>query len=204
MCFHSQQTQTAMALSKRFKVSVPEGANISSEAYNGFAHPYTPVITSEHPKVLQLYQWGLIPFWAKDRSFQKNTLTAMIETLHEKPSFKGNIRNRCLVVVDGFFEWQWLDPAGKKKKKFQIGLPDGQPFAMAGLFGFWTDPVTGALVETYTVVTTVANELMATIHNNKKRMPVTLTPDLEEDWLKGGEVRNFAKPDIELLAKEIG
>lgn len=192
-----------MALSKRFKISVQEGTESVSGIYNGFTHPYTPVVTSEHPKVLQLYQWGLMPFWAKDRSFQKNTLNAMIETIHEKPSFKSALRNRCLVLVDGFFEWQWMDPKGKKKKKFKIGLPDGEAFALGGLYSFWTDPLSGALVESYTIVTTVANELMATIHNTKKRMPLILAPNSEEAWLRGEKPELFARPEIILSAEEL-
>ena len=84
--------------------------------YNGFTYPKCPVVSSENTKLIKHYQWGLIPFWAKDDSIKAYTLNAKIETIKEKPSFKGCIKNRCLVIVDGFYEWQWLDPKGKKNK----------------------------------------------------------------------------------------
>jgi putative SOS response-associated peptidase YedK len=62
-----------------------------------------------------LYSWGLIPNWAKDDSIRKNTLNAKIETIHEKPSFRDVIQHRCLVLIDGFYEWKWLDEKGKHK-----------------------------------------------------------------------------------------
>lgn len=93
----------------------------------------------------------------------------------EKPSFKDSINKRCLVIVDGFYEWQWLDKVGKSKQKYLITHKQDEPFAFAGLYNDWLNPATGDIRRTYTIVTTEANELMAEIHNNKKRMPVSLT-----------------------------
>jgi putative SOS response-associated peptidase YedK len=75
----------------------------------------------------------LIPAWAKDKTIQQYTLNAKIETLNEKPSFKNNIKNRCLVIADGYYEWQWLDPKGKNKQKYLITLTSEEPFAFAGI-----------------------------------------------------------------------
>jgi putative SOS response-associated peptidase YedK len=103
----------------------------------------------------------------------------------EKPAFRTSVNNRCLVLADGFFEWQWLDPKGKVKQKYMLNLPNKAAFAFAGLWSEWTDRVTGEVIVTYTIMTTEANALMAEIHNNKRRMPIILTPENEKLWLQG-------------------
>jgi len=151
--------------------------------YNGFAHPDAIVVSNTQPNKLQLMNWGLIPFWAKDRTIQNSTLNAKIETLKEKPSFKYSINNRCLIFADGFFEWQWLDEKGKNKQKYLLALKDESPFAFAGLWNAWTDKSTGEQLKTFTILTTEANKLMSEIHNSKKRMPVIVSN--ETKWLMG-------------------
>jgi putative SOS response-associated peptidase YedK len=203
MCFHSKQSKDAQSLEKRFKAKVTTSESFTSERINGFVHPKTPVIANSSPDTIQLFSWGLIPFWAKDKSIQKNTLNARIETIKELPSFRNAVKNRCLVIVDGFFEWQWLDAAGKKKQQYMISLPSDDAFAFAGIHSEWTDKNTGEILNTYSIVTTEANPFMAEIHNTKKRMPVILTPENEIDWLNGVEVMDFSKPDVELKAVAI-
>ena len=100
-------------------------------------------------------------------------------------------------------EWQWLDPKGKKKQQYLITIPNGEPFAMAGLYNSWVDKTSGEVVDTYTMVTTEANELMSRIHNIKKRMPVILTQENEMDWLKGNKIKDFTHCDITLEAVEM-
>jgi len=126
-----------------------------------FEFPATPVIIDEKPQIITHYHWGLIPTWAKDLAIQKYTLNAKIETVTEKPSFKNSVNKRCLVIADGFFEWQWLDPKGKKKQQYEIGLPNQELFAFAGLYSQWVDKSTGEIKNTYTILTTEANPLMA-------------------------------------------
>jgi putative SOS response-associated peptidase YedK len=127
--------------------------------------------------------WGLLPHWAKDKEIRKNTLNARIETIAEKPSFRQVVHQRCLVLVDGFYEWQWLDPAGKLKQKYEIGLPNHEAFALGGLWSQWTDKETGELLTTYAILTTEAKGLMAEIHNSKHRMPLIIAPGQENAWL---------------------
>ena len=93
-----------------------------------------------------------------------------------------------------------MDPKGKEKQQYLITLPNEEPFAFGGIYSEWTDKNTGELLNTYSIVTTEANELMAEIHNNKKRMPVILTPETEKFWLAGNEIMSFAKPEVELKA----
>jgi putative SOS response-associated peptidase YedK len=188
MCFHSQQSKDAQTLEKRFKAKFVDAAQYQPSIYNGFAFPFTPVITSLHFEEIQLFSWGLMPSWAKNIDFRKNTLNAKVETIAEKPSFKNIQNQRCLVLLDAFFEWQWLDSLGKKKQKYCIELPDASPFALAGLWSTWSDPLTDTLWNTYTILTTDANEQMSQIHNSKKRMPMILTPEEESIWLQNGKI----------------
>lgn len=186
MCFHSKQSKKAQELKTRFKAKFPQEENYSPKSnLNGFEHPLTPVITSEAPDEIQMYQWGLIPYWAKDTSIQNNTLNAKIETLSEKASFKSIVTQRCLVLVDGFYEWQWHDSKGKNKEKYLMTLKDNEAFTFAGLWSRWTNPINQQIVNSYTIITTEADELMARIHNSKKRMPIILTEETEKLWLQG-------------------
>ena len=203
MCFHTQQTADAVKLAKRFKVKVPDNKAISSDHIISFSYPETPIIINEDSEHIRMFHWGLIPGWSKDMEIRKFTLNAKIETLTEKPSFKYCINNRCLILATGFMEWQWLDAKGKQKQKYLITLPDNEPFAMAGLWNSWLDKSTGEVIDTYTMITTEANELMSRIHNTKKRMPVILNSTNEKDWLNGSNITTFVKCAIDLKAEAI-
>lgn len=185
MCFHSKQSKSAQELKARFKAEFLHEEQYTPGIYNGFQYPQTPVITNLHPQTIELLNWGLIPAWAKDSSFRKNTLNARYETIGEKPSFRNITQNRCLVLADGFYEWQWLDEKGKKKQKFEITTPNGEAFAFAGLWTEWVDKSTGEILKTYTILTTEANELMSQIHNSAKRMPIIVDARHEQEWLEG-------------------
>lgn len=128
---------------------------------------------------LAIMSWGLIPSWAKDRSWQSKLINARGETVHEKPSFRSAFkRRRCLVVADGFYEWQ-AQPSGPKQPLY-ITLTDHAVFGLAGLYEFWTDPATGDEVVSCTIITTAANDLLAPVHD---RMPVILPRERYADWL---------------------
>ena len=201
MCFYTKQSKEATVLEKRFKATFNEKNNYTpKEKINGFAHSKVAVITNEAKEIIQLFEWGLVPFWAKDKSFQKNTLNAKIETLNEKPSFKSVIKNRCIVLVDGFYEWQWQDEKGKKKKPYLLHFKNDALFALGGLWSVWTDKTNNETINTFTIITKEANELMAQIHNSKKRMPFIINQENEMRWLEKGEVD---ANEFELIAKEL-
>lgn len=183
MCFHSKQSKAAQELEHRFQAKFGADESFEPGIYNAFQFPKTPVITHAHPEIIQCFHWGLIPHWAKDDSIRKNTLNARIETIGEKPAFRNAAKNRCMILADGFYEWQWLDEKGKQKQKYLLTLPEEEAFAFAGLWSAWVDEKTGELLHTYTILTTAANDLMSTIHNSKKRMPVILARDQERSWL---------------------
>ena len=102
------------------------------------------------------------------------------------------------MIANGFYEWQWHDTKGKNKTKFEIGIGNDDLYAYAGLYSQWTDKITGEIKDTYTIVTTEANPLMAEIHNIKKRMPIILKPEDEVKWLEHSPVNKFAYPSYEV------
>jgi putative SOS response-associated peptidase YedK len=97
------------------------------------------VIEGEGKRKLEMLHWGFIPSWADDPSMGNKMINARAETVAEKPSFRKAFRNhRCLVLADGFYEWQ---KTGNSKQPYYIRMEDGSPFAFAGL---WEGSETGS------------------------------------------------------------
>lgn len=145
-------------------------------------------------------RWGLIPFWASDAKIGNTLINARSETVATKPTFRAAFRSRrCLVLADGFYEWQRA-PDGKQP--FHIQQRDGEPFAFAGLWEHWKSP-DGEDVQTGTILTTSANDLMRPIHD---RMPVILPVEAYDLWLdpavrEAKQLQPLLKPyDGELLS----
>src|SRR5437667_8589323 len=121
----------------------------------------------------RLMTWGLIPAWSADG---KGFINARAETLEEKPSFSESFRlRRCLIPADGFFEWK---RTGREKRPFYFQVFDETPFAFAGIWDIWTNH--GNVVNSCTIITTAANELVGELHD---RMPAILPPEVQEAWL---------------------
>ena len=124
-----------------------------------------------------LMRWGLIPHWAKDPKIGARMINARSETVAEKPVFRDSLRRRrCLVLADGFYEWQ---RTGGSKRPMRIVMRTGEPFAFAGLWSVWRDP-NGNRIPSCSIITTTANDLLSPIHD---RMPVILPKALEGFWL---------------------
>jgi putative SOS response-associated peptidase YedK len=122
-------------------------------------------------------RWGLIPGWADDPKIGNRLINARAETAARLPAFRAAFRQRrCLIVADGFYEWQ---RAGKRKVPHLIRMRDDRPFGFAGLWEAWEGPDHSA-VQSCTVLTTEANELVRPIHD---RMPVIVAPQDYERWL---------------------
>jgi putative SOS response-associated peptidase YedK len=203
MCFHSKLSADAQSIQNRFKAKFTKPDYRPTDRYVGFAHPETPIITRQAPASIDYFQWGLVPTWSKDMGIQAYTLNARIETLEEKPSFKDSINKRCLILVDGFYEWQWLTPSGSRKQQYLIGIENDEPFALAGIYNTCKHPLNGTDLHTYSIVTTEALGLMAEIHNSKHRMPVILNPETEQAWLAGEPILNFTKPVTPIIARPV-
>jgi len=104
-------------------------------------------------------------------------INARLETLEEKPSFREPLRKqRCLIPATGFYEWETTETG---KLPYHIHPTDQELFAFAGLYALWQGPQ-GKQLKTFTIITTVANDLIYQIHS---RMPVILQPKDEQTWL---------------------
>ena len=139
-----------------------------------------PVIRMNRAGGRELAQlrWGLVPRWAKDPSIAVKMINARAETLTEKRAFRNALqRHRCLLPADGFYEWK--PGSGRIKQPMHVGMADGAPFALAGLYDRWLSPEGDAL-DTCTIITTRANAQLATMHD---RMPVIIAPQDYERWL---------------------
>ncbi len=146
--------------------------------YNAAPGQQLPVVLGREERQLALMRWGLVPSWADDPRIGNRMINARAETLSQKPSFSRPLRSqRCLVPASGFYEWAKAD--GRKVPYF-IRRKDGELFAFAGLWDSWRDPGSREELNTYTIITTRSNDLVAPIHN---RMPAILLPQHEELWL---------------------
>ena len=157
---------------------------------SGFQHPRLLIYTDRSPEIPEVSVWGLVPHWVKDEAQLKklwnNTLNARGETIFDKPSFRWAARhNRCIIYVDGFYEHHHFKG---KTYPFYLYRKDHQPLAFAGLWSEWTDPESGEVKNTFSIVTTTGNELLAKVHNNPKikgpRMPLILPEELTDKWLE--------------------
>jgi putative SOS response-associated peptidase YedK len=130
-------------------------------------------------------RWGLIPFFARGVPPKYSTINARIETVQTAASDRGpwNRGQRCLVVAQGFYEWQ-TQGDGKTRVPYYIHLNDQPIFAFAGL---WDSSITaeGRRVESCVHITLPANRLLAEIHNTQHRMPAILAREDREAWLSG-------------------
>ena len=161
------------------------GKLLSVEGVPDFPVLFNVAPTQNHPighlgsdgqRIVSMMRWGLIPSWAKDLKIGYKLINARSETITEKPSFRSAFkRRRCLVPVSGFYEWL---RDGKEKLPYHIHRQDDGLFAFAGLCETWTKGEVP--IESFTIITTSANELMEPIHN---RMPVLVSPDNYSLWL---------------------
>ncbi len=109
---------------------------------------YGVVVGPDGEARLEVFHWGLIPVWAKERKIGQRMINARSETMASKPAYKGVFtKNRCLIPMDGFYEWQAGQPGGPvtkagkpAKQPMFISRLDGEPLAVAGLWSAWRDP----------------------------------------------------------------
>lgn len=140
---------------------------------------------------LVFLRWGLIPSWADDPAIGNKMINAKCETVAEKAAFRDAFaRRRCLIPADGFYEWE---KAGKERIPYYYEMKGHALFALAGLWERWSHPA--GTVESFTILTTDANELVARVHD---RMPVIIAPEHYGRWLdpsvEVAEVRPLLTP----------
>ena len=174
MCGRFSFSPLTKIIEERFNVKVDK--TDYKPRYNCAPSQNLAVISNVSQGKLSYFRWGLIPFWAKDKSIGNKLINAKAETISEKPSFRNSFkRKRCLVLSDGFYEWK----KENEKIPFRITMNDNSLFTMAGIWDSWKDNE-DEIVNSFAIITTTPNELLKNIHN---RMPVILHKTNENDWL---------------------
>lgn len=184
MCGRFTQSSSRPKLSKEFKVPLAYTPK-AKPAYN--IAPSQPVLILREDNGTRKFEyvnWGLIPSWAKDPAIGNRMINARVETLDQKPSFRGPLRHhRCLVVADGFYEWK---REGSYRQPYYIRLKSGDPFGFAGLWSHWTSS-DGSEILSCTVITMEAGDLLQSIHH---RMPVILRKKNRDLWINASNQNN--------------
>lgn len=159
-------------------ISMLESPIVLEPNYNIAPTQQAYIVTSEQPGILQLFQWGLIPYWSKSGRMSSPLINARCETLYEKPSFRLPFQQqRCLVPADSFYEWEKI---GRTRKPYRIVRTDGHILCMAGLWDVWKQG--DDTIHSFTIVTTRANADVVPLHD---RMPVILTgSSMQHHWLE--------------------
>jgi putative SOS response-associated peptidase YedK len=196
MCGRFARKSTQEVLAEWFDLELEEMPWFAP-SYNAAPQSVQPVVRLNRDsgrREAALLRWGLVPFWAKDAKLAITTINARAEEAASKPAFREALKmRRCLVPADAFYEWQ--RPGPKTKRPFAFALASDEPYAFAGLWESWLPKAPGGArpLETFTILTTEPNELMAPVHN---RMPVILEPKDYDRWLDPGDP---AQPPLKLL-----
>jgi putative SOS response-associated peptidase YedK len=188
MCGRYVSATKAEDLAAYFGAALPE--TVLPESYNvAPTNEVYGVVETPGGRAIQVFEWGLLPHWAKEAKLAAKMINARADTVASKPAFRTAFtRHRCLVPADGFFEWRALgpdplNPKRTRKQPYYIHRADGEPLAFAGIWSAWRDPA-GSPDEpwrhTLSIVTTDANEAIAPLHD---RMPVILPPSAWDTWL---------------------
>ncbi len=177
------------ALAAALGAAIPDGVTLPQRSWNVAPTDTVSIVVArpienELRRQLHPARWGLIPPWASDATGAARLVNARIETVADKPSFAGAVRSRrCLVLADGYYEWQRRTDG---KQPFYIHAAGGEPIYFAGIYSWWADPrVEGddprRWVLTASILTCPSAGEAAQLHD---RMPVALTPDACEEWLR--------------------
>lgn len=186
MCFSVNVNLVKEELEERYGINFPDKYRYEpSYYYHAFGLPDVPAICSSDPGMVRLLKWGLIPSWIRTPQeadeIRLKTFNARSESIDSKPSFSSSFKSkRCIIPVKGFYEWQHV---GTKKIPWYIYCLNDDIFSIAGLYSEWVRSDSGETISTFSIITTDANELMAEVHNSKKRMPAILGREDEKKWI---------------------
>ena len=188
MCTNFTPTRRAQWVKETLGVELP--SDFPEQAYPGYAAPLVVKSHQSERVACGLARFGLIPAWAKDDKISRHTYNARSESVVEKPSYRDAWRHRQygLVLVDDFFEPSY---ESGKAVRWRIGLASGDPFGIACLWDRWTDPSSGELVVTFSMLTVNADEhpVMSQFHKpgDEKRTPVIIAPELQDAWISADQ-----------------
>ncbi|HLN21934.1 MAG TPA: SOS response-associated peptidase [Bacteroidales bacterium] len=206
MCFSVNVNLVKEELESRYGATLIDPDKYRPSFYlHAFSIPEMPVICSDDPAKIKLFRWGLIPSSSgsmeEAERIRNKTFNARAEGLSDKRSFSLSYRSkRCIIPIRGFFEWQHK---GKEKIPWYIYKSDDSIISLAGLYDTWIFDKTGEVFNTFTIVTTEANELLSEIHNSAKRMPAILDIVQEKRWLdlsaSENELTDILRPSSMIL-----
>jgi putative SOS response-associated peptidase YedK len=191
MCGRYIEVQKVEVLEKRFHVTVSEDMDYKP-SYNISPGQFAPVITNERPNELQMFQFGLTPFWSKkpmylfnarsegDKNRENDPNYTGAKEIIRKPAFRKPIRSqRCLVIADAFIEG--TTEKGLSEPYVVYLRNENRPFAFAGIWDRWENKENGEILNSFSIITTVANELIQKFPHH--RSPVILPKEYERTWL---------------------
>jgi putative SOS response-associated peptidase YedK len=186
MCGRFAQPRSSDDLARLFRARPV--ADLAGERFNVAPTDEVAAVVEHHgERQLDVFRWGLVPVYADSPKQGARLINARAETVETSPAYRTAFRRwRCIIPADAFYEWR-RDPAlpdGVRRRgrsePFAVRRTDGEPMAFAGLWAVWRDPLTAARLYSCTIVTTAANDRLASIH---PRMPVILERDDWERWL---------------------
>ena len=185
MCGRFASKATKEQIEREFK-AVGKNPAVFEPRYNiAPSQAIGAVLAPGGERILSDLKWGLVPSWAKDPAIGNRMINARAETLAEKPSFRDAFKKRrCIVPASGFYEWDKKGKGAGAKQPFYFYLKEREVFGFAGLYEEWLDRETGEVLETCTIITTEANEVLEPVHD---RMPVILKAKDYEQWLDANE-----------------
>jgi putative SOS response-associated peptidase YedK len=172
------------------RLAIVDGLNVSDSRmgnvrprYNAAPSQELLIIRQNHKtgeRSLDVIKWGLIPSSCSDPRGGRKPINAKAESVSRLPTFRdAYARRRCIVPVDGFFEWRAIRGA-RAKQPYAIAMKDGSPFGLAGLWENWHNPNTGEWERSFAIITVPSNTLVRQIHH---RMPAILDPATYDRWL---------------------
>ncbi|MDR5711382.1 SOS response-associated peptidase [Nesterenkonia flava] len=212
MCGRYVTSRSGAELATLLRADLGDGYN-ERVSYNVAPTTDVPVLlerpgdTGTPHRELHTARWGLLPIWAKDKAQSARAFNARSETVIEKPTFRSAVRTkRCAVPADAYYEW-WKDPEGNKRP-YAVRRQDGQPHLFAGLYEWWRDKNAGddePWILSCTILTGPSPDhghagLLGELAGLHDRMPLPLSPETVEDWIKPGDLD---KTDAETLVERV-
>ncbi len=191
MCGRFTQKNKKKTVENEFDVKIPKTQSFNISYNIAPTQLIGAIRVIENAREYANLKWGLIPSWSKDDSFASKLINARAETLAEKASFREAYKKRrCLIPASGFYEWE---KTANGKQPHYFYLKDKDIFGFGGLWEEWLDKESGELIETFTIITTEANEGLEPIHN---RMPVIIKQTDYEKWLNDSisSIADLLKP----------
>jgi len=196
MCGRYYRRSDKQRIAEAFHAGIPSDFVLPDWDYNVAPTTFQPVIRNDKEtgdRELVLMRWGLVPFFTEKLTDVKgiSTINARAEGIEKARTWRTPFqKRRCLVPADGYYEWKHLDQ--KTKKPLAFKMKDDALFAFAGLWDAWKDPTTGDWLQSYSLITTEANELASDVID---RMPVILHPRDYDRWLE----RESERPPVDPL-----